>query len=65
MTIFKQCIVACLGILLSAPFLAPLEAPGIVYFLIAAGCAWGATWLYARCKYGPGVRIRPTLRIDE
>jgi len=61
----KQCLCACIGIVVSAPFLAPDHAPAAVYVVISVACAWGATWLHARRKYGPGVRIRFNLRADD
>jgi hypothetical protein len=62
---FKQCLCACASIVVSAPLLAPHQAPGIVYALIALAGTWSATWLHARKKYGRDVRIRFNLRADD
>jgi hypothetical protein len=64
MTIVRQCLIAAFAILISMPFLVPLQAPGIIYAVIGGVSAWVATWLWARRKYGRGVRVRPTLRIN-
>jgi hypothetical protein len=64
MPIFIQTVAGCAGIAISAPFLVPHHAPGIVYGVIAGLCAWGATWLYARWKFGRGISVRPSLRVD-
>jgi hypothetical protein len=65
MSVTSQCFAAAIGVAISAPFLVPLHAPGLVYVLIGGATAWAWTWWRARRKYGRGVIVRPSPRVDE
>lgn len=58
-----QTISALLGVAITALLFAP-EAPSGVYVIagLASGCA--GAWLWARLKYGRGVTVHPSRRID-
>jgi hypothetical protein len=65
MSVPSQCIAAAIGVAVSAPFLVPLQAPGLVYALIGGATAWAWTWWRVRRKFGRDVIVRPSLRADE
>ena len=66
MTASSQLLIGALAVLMSAPFLVPLDAPGLAYVVVAAVAVWATTWLRARWKFGRGITVSPaSLRVDE
>lgn len=66
MMMFVSVISSLLGVLVTALLFAEGKDPpnGAVYAAVAAACAWGAAKLYARLKYGKGVIVTFSRRID-
>jgi hypothetical protein len=60
MLIFVQAVAAIVGIGIAAIFLQASNPPWPVYAGIGFGCDWGATWLFARWRYGRGVTVSPS-----
>lgn len=70
MILLTQMIGACGAIALLAalstflPGQSPNSVPWMLYAIVAALGGWGLSWLYARWRYGKGVKVTFSRRVD-
>jgi hypothetical protein len=60
MVLLVQILSGLLGLVLTAAAFHDDRPPWIIYAAIMALFSWGGTWLYARWRFGRGVKVTPS-----
>jgi hypothetical protein len=60
MIVLVQILSGLLAIVLVAVAFHDDQPPWIIYALAAGLSSWAGTWLYARWRYGRGVKVTPS-----